>query len=530
MSKEYGYFQYWQWAAALPLLLFFFWSRIDLSDRIYFFGDANLIIGFIDLIRELGGWDIAATEAIANMESTSSVDRPGYNFAGYIVMGLFLTECVNWLGFQNISTQTILHLANVVFQFITLGLIFVATDKLFDRLTAWLAVSFFVFFPLAIFEAHYARPETWLCFLAMSVFFCGLFVEKKPFLYYSLMGVFLGLSFSAKFNQLFLGVIPALLLLQGFFCSSDNFSLRINKILFYGGSVLFFMVLSVWLTTPFIVEDFHHHVISLLEVYDFYDDPAAPYDVGNGSYIEQLYRNIDYFISTLGVAWCLCFLVGCFMLVKYSVLKSADENSALCFSLVLLCTMLILYFSSLPVFFERSYSSLEGFIAIISAVGLAKLIYAVKVSQYKKILITLILMCAVFYTPIKLSVDFVQYYIHGKGDQRRTDFQKVMQKDFPEFWFKNVHESYNFSNRLPEKAPKADRLYVLKDYNGPWTTRLLNTMQDNGFVWVGEYRSEFYGLPTNNLTVYHQQHRYLYLVREDEIPQSLTEGYFKANF
>jgi len=531
-------FRFLQCVAVLCLLVFFFWSRFDLSERIYFFGDANAITKLIELMLESGDWradslrlnefkpDDPLREWFDSKEDLQQ--EHFYNFAGYIAVGAAIVKSAYWLGFQELPIQTILHIANVFFQMLTVLLLCWVAGKMFGRTVAWLTAVLFVFFPLTVQEAHYVRPETWLCLLASATFCCALYRQSRPWLAYSLMGVCLGLSFAAKFNQLFLGIIPAVLLLGDTWQERGTFVQKVVFLSSRSAVILISMVIALWINTPYIVEGFFSYAKSIYQVYELYKNPVHPYFIEDYSYLNQLQNNVNYFVSTLGWLWCLFFLLG----AGYLFGKREGEDRTLNLALIMPCLFLLFYFASVQAFFERNYSSVEGLISIISAVGIwqsAKYLSGFWKQANTWWAVTLITVLTVL-PAARLNYIFVDRYIHGKGHEVRIDFQNSMKQDFPGFWFKNVHEAYNFTHRVPEKAPKAPRIYILKDFNGPWTKRLVATMEESGFTLVGEFRSEFYNMPTNNLTVYHQQHRYHYLVRDDELPKELPDNYLKTNF
>ncbi len=520
----------------LVLTAFFFWSRIDPNDRIYFIGDANWIIEMIRLMLESGNWDANATRLFGRLEpdptwqafSQSHTDPNGhyYNLAGYIVVGASICKVLYTLGFDSWSIQQILHAANVVFQALTVWLLFLIGRQIMNRSLGLLAATFYVLLPLAIMEAHYARPESWLNLLATFTLYCALQFQRKPYSFSIAIGVLLGLSFSAKFSQLFLGLIPAILLLDMMINGQ-----RYQQAFTCGAIILFCMVIATAVNTPFILQNFSAHLTSIAGVFEFHRNPLPPYLSEDYSYLKQLGVFASYFLATIGLVWCLCFCLGIYALLCRRLSLEAPFTFTLATCLPIL--VLIFYFAFNKSFFERSYSSLEGAIALISATGFYFLYLFIskldKPAVFRHSIITL-LFAITIYPALKLNTAFVSQYIYNNGVETRLAFQKELRADFAGFWIKNVHETNNYLNKLPERAPKKPRIYAVKDLNEPWTQRFIENLGANGFIQIAEFRSEFFGMPPNNLTIYHEASRYYYFVREDEWPKNKTQHYFRANY
>jgi hypothetical protein len=539
------------WVVAL--CIGFFWTRLDFTDRIYFFGDANWIIGMAELIQETGNWDTNVFRLLSSnkleVEQAWRDYRPevferksgyGYAHSGYVTITAATGSLLDAIGLEDISHQRMLRFMNIVFHLITCWLVYRISKQLFrQRFFCMMAVTVFVFFPLAVMEAHYERAESWIGLLATLILYCVIKLPDKPVASYAVIGAAIGLSFATKVNQLFLGIIPALTLLHFLLYGNplkndppelnNQLRQRFLSSFKYGMVVLLSMTIAAFVNAPYMFFNLDEHFIGVYRAYLLHRDPYPPYLNTEYTYFNQLGLIVNYFLSTLGFPIVSAVILGLFALLT----RPAGNNRLprLCISITML--ILVLFFASNKSFFERSFSSVESYISILAASGLFYLyqIFYPKIkNQHTMTLAAVLAIPIMLFTPAKLDYVFVSNYIHGNGNQKRLDFQNLLKKDFDGFWYKNVHETYNYRNMLPERPPKAPRIYIIKDYNDPWTRTLTDNMSQNGFIKVGEYRSEFYGMQLNNLTMYHQQHSYHYFILEEEVPEGLEDGYFKGNF
>jgi hypothetical protein len=183
---------------------------------------------------------------------------------------------------------------------------------------------------------------------------------------------------------------------------------------------------------------------------------------------------------------------------------------------------LILYFPAQIIFIERNFVSIEGLASLVSAVGLT-----VIARQHWAVFSAVAIVT--LSTALRLDATFINNYIHKSDNPPRLAFELPLKKDFDGFWIKNVYFTHNYTGELPEKPPKAPRLYKVEDLNEHWSRDYVTKLQVSGFTRVALYCSEFSHLPPNNLTIYHSAAKYHYFVRNEEWPAALAKDYFRSN-
>lgn len=533
----------WAFYSGLLLVIFcFLWTRIDTSDHLYFVGDGTVIVAMIEEMLKSGNWTadvgrIAHTLQVQAEWQPYAEDVPQagshyFNLSGYVVVATAFCKGLQILGFDALSTPYMLHGFNVLLQGVTLWLLFWIGKLMVGRTMGLLIIFFFTLLPLAVTEAHYERPESWLAFLSALILLALLTYSKAPKRSALIIGSALGFSVAVKFSQFFLGIIPFLLLCHLFWNSSkESGRLRLRSLLVGGVIMAGGMIAALAINVPFVfshLADYFHEVSTTS---GFFDVPHPLYAIEHYRYISQLLYISNYFLSTLGIVWCLILLWGLQACLSPS---ASDLQMAWYYRLSLVIPPLfILFFFSLKYnFMERVFSSTEPMLCIVSAIGVRSIYVLSKKSFSRQWLLNasmFFLLALVLYKPIELNYKFVQHYVRQPGYQPRIEFQDLLKKDFHGFWIKNLHMTLGFSGELPEKPEKAPRIYHVEDFNQYWNSHYLEKLQKHHFVLIATYCSDFYEMPSSNYTIYHAPAKNHYLVRQDEWPDTVQLGYFKTN-
>jgi len=447
-----------------------------------------------------------------------------YNMSGYVIVAASVCKIIYSLGFTQIPIQTILHGLNVVVQTLTVFLLFSIGKKLNGRALGLLAATFFTVFPLAVLEAHYERIESWLCLLATATLYCSFSFRTAPLRQSFLIGALIGLALVTKVNLLYLGFIPAILLVNFWLdTTSGSLAQRNKKFGSYGALVITGILLAASINSPYLMRHIPETIEATKNLANFYMTPEYPYAEEHYSYFSQLLVCLRYFWFTLGPLWCIFAVAGLLTYKKNSEFYWMLTVPLLCF----------IFFSALQVnFFERNYSPLEGYICLIAALGVFY------IQQWSKHFLTNsairiftppVIVFSMLYTPLKLDTDVVSHYMKNSDKPPRNAFQEILKNDFPGFWIKNISVVYKDKHPTPERPPKAPRIYQLDDLNDHWSRDALLALQTQGFKKVAIYCSEFSHLPPNTFTIYHAAAKNHYFVREDEWPAEVPRDYFKTN-
>lgn len=525
----------------LGVTLFFFWSRINSSDYLYFVGDGTAIVAMIREMLASGDWTadlgrIAHTFSLQKeWQGFAEIPVPGghyLNLSGYMVVATAVCKVLSVLGFDTLTIPFMLHGLNVLLQSLTLLLLFLIGKQLAGRSLGLLNMLFFAGLPLAVTEAHYERPESWLVFLSTLMLFALLKYPQAPRRSALVIGSAFGFLVAVKFSQLFLGIIPFAMLCHVFSRSSPaSLFVRTRNTFSYGAILATGMVAAIVINVPFILNRLPDYFIDVSRTSGFFDTPHPMYAIEQYSYVSQLFFIGNYFLSTLGIAWCLILLWG-FCLCLFAPEAGVKMPLYYRLSLATPPLFILFYISSKYNFMERIFSSTEPMLCILSAISVHSVYTSAEKFSHKKIPLIaalVFLMVVILYKPMELNYKFVQHHIRQPGYQPRIEFQEVLKNDFAGFWIKNVHVTAGFTGALLEKPEKAPRIYHLEDYNQYWTAPHLEKLQRNGFILIATYCSDFSELPVSNQTIYHAAAKNHYLVRQDEWPVTLASGYFRTN-
>jgi len=520
---------------------FFLWSRLDFSSHIYYFGDGNVVVELIQTMMANHDWDpnwarvadkIHQPEELTSLTEASSKPDIFYHMSGYMLFGAAICKTLFSLGFPDLPVQAVLRGFNVFLQLATLLILYSIGKSMLNRYAGLLAATLFVLFPLVVMEAHYERPETWLCFLTVALVYSCLHFQKAPLRYSALIGILIGLSLATKLSQLFLGLMPALLLVHFWLArKTGNFRSRTTTLILFSVLIVTCVALTICIHTPFIVKNAKATLEGLRGMASFYATPTYPYAEEHYSFAGQMLVSFNYFIFTLGYTWCVFIAASVFFLAKEYLQNPASGKIT---NLVIVVPVLFIFiYSALQVnFVERTFSSIEGILCLMVALGAIRFFQWLnkfsKIPMLKYSFLFLVL-AALFYKALVNDYLFVQRYIKHPDKTPRILFQESLKNEFQGFWIKNVYFAYKVTNHLPEKPAKTPRIYQIDDLNEHWTKDYLGILEKNGFIKVGSYCSDFYDMPQNTLTIYHGAAKNHYYVREDEWPANVPTGYFKTN-
>lgn len=506
----------------LCLLAIFAALRIDNSTRTYFQVDDQVVVWLVDDAVNNGNWQpdwyrAAQQASRAEYYATESArtDLPHahhYNFSMHMLLSAALIKPLRLLG---ITTPTITLLHHIAFAWDCASLLFLslAARRLGGSSLALCSAILYTVFPLAVQGSHYARPDALLTAMGSATLWLAL---EKPHIarwrWLLLNGLVLGAAVGGKASQLMLGIFPALASSAALF---DYRSPRIrtaSKIMLDGVCML--ALIALVLALMFVAGNMHPYDfwISVLSVQQYYQHPAPPELMEHYSYTVQLENIARYFLATLGWPLLLAMLAGVVALAR-----RADKLPLLLLTLPLL--LFVLYFASVPAFFDRSFCPLAAAMVLLAAVGIQATANAIASLPAKPVLVVALAVLA-SWKPVTIQYHLQTDHLRAHRNDDRLAFQQQLKKNLSEktgkdYWLKNIDRNELFSQSLPEKPPKNPRIYVVEDLND-WNSRVyLQKLRDNGFVQIAEYRGDFADMPTNSLITVHEAARFLYFTRVD---------------
>ena len=204
------------------------------------------------------------------------------------------------------------RLLRVVYGMIIMGIGYQLVYRLLrDRTSALLALLLFGLSPLSITVSHFATGDIGVdLFCALCLLFLLFYLDKKhkkTWLFCS--GIAVGAAFSAKYNGLLVGMIPAMVLV---FELLPDRQLRLfvkRTCLLVAGAVL-----GAVLFTPNLLLDFKTTVGNMAANFAFIKNYNVPADVLAKSWLERallgVQANSIYILSSLGYTLCFACLAG----------------------------------------------------------------------------------------------------------------------------------------------------------------------------------------------------------------------------
>ena len=513
----------------------FLWLRLDFNNRVYFHGDGDLVTELLRLMLQSGDWEsnwhrLVALERFQQIGQVNGFDLNPvghfYNLGSYMVLAAAFCKLAFALGWDATALPLLLHCFNVLLQIGCACLLFHLGKQLKDRWLGLVAVTCFTVFPLAVLEAHYERPESLLSLLTLATLVLAFHWKNFPRACAILTGACIALAAAAKLNQLFLGLVPAIVILANIWHSRATWQQSFREATLQ----TLFMVIAGFALLLLVMPDIIIHGADFLREmaspYAFQKHPDPPYLVEDFSAMHQLQMVLNYHLAITGLLFVCMIAAGAICILRQNF---SSVSIALRLTIILPALLLIVYHAQFPGFYERSLSPLHGILMLLAACG----VYQAVAFFPKRIEPALMLLLTVFAVakPIQLDTHFVNRFVKQQGNEQRLLFQQQLKQHFPGFWIKpDIDDHFYVHSIIPEKPPKAPRIYVLRDYNDTASSRYLALLQQNGFHLIGEYRSEFFGMPPNNLTIYHEAGRYWYLVLDEDLPTNISKDFYFANF
>lgn len=510
----------------LSIFIAFVTLRFDASERTYFQVDDQVVVWLVDDAVNQGNWQpdwYRAAQQQKQQEKSEYFaaeakrnDLPHdhhYNFTAHILLSAAIIKPLRVLG---CDTSTIILLHHIAFGWDTLSLLLliITAMRFGGQSLSLCAAVIYTVFPLAVQGSHYARPDALLTAMGSAILFLTLQKNALPHWRWLVAnGLVLGIAIGGKASQLMLGIFPALtyaLPLLDKKTWNTKFLLAIAQ-----DSAIVLALIGVTLGLMFFIGDItvKDFFISVQSVQLYYKNPGPPDTLEQYRYSTQLLHILHYFLSTLGWPLLLAMAAGCATLAR-------QNNKLTWLVLILPWLFFILYFASMPAFFDRSFCALSSAIVLLAAIGIHSLLTTIRTALTRNLL-AVIITAAACWAPITIQYHLQTDHLRSHHNDDRLKFQKILQAEQSEksgvnYWFKNIDRSDMFSQTIPQKPENNPRIYVMEDLND-WNSRTyLQKLRDNGFVQIAAFDGDFADMPTNSLITVHEAAHFVYFVRADE--------------
>jgi hypothetical protein len=512
------------------LFAIFFALRFDASERTYFQIDDQVVVWLVDDAVDNGNWqpdwyrvtnkakDNPGYIEAENKKNEDFSHEHHYNFSAHMLLSAAIIKPLRLLG---ITTPTIVLLHHIALLWDTLSLLLLvaAARQLGGLQLALCSAIIYTVFPLAVQGSHYARPDAFLTAMSSAVLLLALqknSATQKGIAHWRWLlanGLILGLAVGGKASQLMLGIFPALAS-ASVLLNRQAWRIKTFSRIALDGITLLALIAIVLMLMFFIgdmsVKDFW---LSIQIIQQYYQHPRPPDTLEHYSFGAQLLKILHYFYATLGWPLAIALFAG-----AISLTRKNDKLPLLLLTAPLV--FFILYFASLPAFFDRSFGGLTAAIVLLAAIGINTITNSIRALPAKFFFTVLVTVLACW-KPIVIQYHLQTQHLRSHFNDERLAFQKKLKEDWTtktgtDYWIKNIDSQDLFSQTLPEKPPKNPRIYVAEDMND-WNSRAyLQKLRDNGFVEIAKFDGDFADMPTNSLITVHEAAHFVYFVRADE--------------
>ena len=477
-------------------------------DQDYWHPDEVIPVKIIENISQTGSWNTNFIEA----DLPEYFKYNQYNFSSYIIVSALTTKVVKpvfeLLGFdvELLSIlrcfSAVLHIAVIYFTFV-LGRVLFGSNRV-GIVASWSVAAF----PLLFQDSLYARAESFVTLLSLIVIYVTAKLYKSPkSIGFFLVGGLTGLLIACKITFLALLVLPGIVICRHW---RESPWVWIKWGCLGGSGVL----VGFFAGAPYALINGSQYLSGVMSLFSQYGSGHRPYGLADGSFWERALYGWQYFEAIGAGLFLLMATIGWILCLK--------RNRYYNFFAVGLCFMLILYFSTKSVFFERNYSFTIPVLASCASYAIFEIIVLFGKYRKMKMVVSCVLIVATLFPLSSFLWKFNTQVLSGEHQRARKDMRAALESQYgtkiKNFVWLLTDSHYN---QLKDQIAK-DRgncIYEVFGANDVYTDAYVKqAVKDLGMCLVSELPSPFEesGLPASTLYTYHAAH-YFYLRHEDPI-------------
>ena len=298
--------------------------------------------------------------------------------------------------FLNPSLYYIGRYESAFFDILTIIVTYKAGERLFDRRVAFLTAVFMAFNPLEVYMSHVFKPDTFMTFFVMCVFYFSIRLKEENIIkWYVLAGIFSGFAMSTRLD-FFVLVIPVTGWFIYYYKNPDPTELKMRKIenlivLFIAAST------SFCLTSPYLVLHIPEFLHSIVHEFSHEQHIVLMNNIWNNKLVAPF---IFIFPLILAVT---VYLLSIFGITLYA------KNNGIC-PVIFLLSYPVVYMivinivSSRPsyIYFSYFYLTVVPFFILLAAFGFINLFNIIG-RRYIALLMTAIVMVDVVFASFNLT-------------------------------------------------------------------------------------------------------------------------------
>ncbi len=372
-----------------------------------------------------------------------------------------------------------------------------------------IVASWFVaLFPLLFQDSLYARPESFVAMLSLlAILVTAKLYEAPKNRGFFVAGGLIGFLIASKITFLALLILPVIVLCRQW---RVGFRVWMKWGCFSGGGLIAGFIAGV----PYALVNWPTYLSGVKSLFSHYGSTHRPYGLVDGSTLERALYGLQYlngigaglFLLMAFVGWIFCF----------------RKNRYFNFFVVGLCFLLIAYFSTKPVFFERNYSFVLPVLASCASYGIFVIIALFGKYPKVKVAASCALIIATLYPLGSFLWKFDAQVLSGEHRKARKEMRAELESHYGAkiknfVWLLTGSHYDQFRDQIAKDGE--GRIYEIFGANDVYTDHYIErAIDDLGMTLISELPSPFEenGLPTSTLYTYHAGH-YFYLMHESHI-------------
>jgi hypothetical protein len=489
------------WGLVAVACITYIYLRFD-AGLDYGHPDEMIPVKIIENIFQSGVWDTNFISA----DLPEYFKYNQYSFSSYIIVSAIIAKVVTpVLELLGIDAEllSVLRYISAFFQVGVIWMTFVLGRALFGSSRVGIVASWVVVvFPLLFQDSLYARPESFVALLSLVVVFITAKLYESP----KSVGVFvlgglIGLLIACKITFLVLLALPGIVICRQW---REKFGVRIK----WGGLGVGGLIVGFIGGVPHVLMNGPEYVSGVMSAVSHYGSTHRPHGLADGNFWERALYGWQYFEAIGAGLFLLMAVVGWGFCFK--------KNQYFHFFVMGLCFLLIVYFSTKPVFFERNYSFTIPILASCVSFGIFEVVALFGKYRKMKAIASCALIVATLFPLGSFIWKFEAQVLSGEHRKARKELRAGLESHY-ETKIKNFVWLMTGSHyeQFREEISRNDKgsIYEIFGANDTYTDHYLaQAIEDLGMTLITELPSPFEKneLPASTLYTYHAGH-YFYL-------------------
>ncbi len=474
----------------------------------YWHPDEMIPVKIIENIFKSGVWDTNFISA--DLPDHFKYDL--YNFSSYFIVSAIIVKVVmpvlELLGID-VELLSVLRYISAFFHVGVILMTFVLGRTLFGSHKVGMVASWIVaVFPLLFQDSLYARAESFVGMLSLLVVFMTAKLYESPRnIGFFVVGGLIGFLIAAKITFLVLLILPVIVVLR-------QWKKGIRVWIKWGCWEVSGLIIGFIAGVPYILVNWSAYVSGVMSLFSQYGSVHRPHGLVNGNFLEKALYGWQYFEAIGAGVFLLMAIIGWLLCFR--------RNQYYNFFVMGLCFLLIVYFSTKPVFFERNFSFTIPILASCASYAIFEIL--ARFSRYPKVkvMVSCILIIVTLFPLGSFLWKFDTQVLSGEHQRSRKEMRAELERQYDTkiknfVWLLTDFHYDQFKDQISKD--KEIRIYEIFGANDAYTNHYIEqAVEDLGMTLISELPSPFEesGLPASTLYTYHAAH-YFYLIHKSHL-------------